>query len=113
MGCIAPAFPAAAAAPHLDEVHLCLDNGFLDRSADLYILTLTKADVAVAVAYNNDCTELDTPAGVGHALHHGNIEDFVFQIRKERVDNLGLLDGPATLEDLVNALDLARGDELA
>jgi hypothetical protein len=108
-----PAFPAAAAALYLDQVHFRLDNRFLDRIADLNILALAKADVAVAVTHNDNCTELDTPAGVGHTLHHGDIENFIFQIGKERIDNLGFLDRSAALKDLVDAFDLSRGDELA
>src|SRR5271157_389441 len=92
---IAAAFPAATATAYLDEVHLRLDNRFLDRVADLHVLALAKADVPVAVAYDDNRTELDTAARVGHALHHGDIEDLILEIREERINNLGFLDRPA------------------
>jgi hypothetical protein len=106
----ATTFPAAAATFHLDYIGFRVDNCLLYGIADLYIFPLAESDITIPVTNNDDSTELDTPSRVGHPLDHLDIENFIFEIGQECIDDLRLFDGPPAIEHLVDAGDLTGSD---
>src|SRR5256712_9996538 len=110
MGTAAAAFPGAAASFDLDHVELRVVDRPPDRRTDLAAARTTEAGEAVLIANDARDHEVHATTGVGHPLHHVDVEDLVLGLREEDVHDFRLADRQARSDRVPERRELARED---
>merc|ERR1719201_2298202 len=106
--------PRIAVATHdRDHVDLRSNDGTTDSSSHLLSRLDTKADMAIVVTNNDKSLEASALTGCGLLLHGHDLHHLVLEGRKEKVDDLELLNWHGEVVDVVNVANLAILDKTA
>src|SRR5437867_3518152 len=92
MGSAASTLPGAAAPLDLDHVELRVVDRPSDRRTNFATARTPQAGETVLVADDARDHEVHAATGVGHPLHHVDVEDLILRFREKDVHDFGLAD---------------------